>query len=407
MSQTLLNLLADRVGKGMIQLYKPATVPVTINYSLFPSDELTTDATVSLNLYHFTEDAALKNQSPTSASTELSPAQFNPMGLQLYYQLNVHEKSDRSTNDAMMRVHQLFGLAIKALHDCARIDHTPSWSKLPPGNIIRISLLHTTPEQAEQFWSSSTKPVRLSAYYMVTAVLLEPEMPTTIPGRVLDYEIKDFIIGAPRLDASTNTIKFTPPGGIERKLDLRPAEVPVGGSVDILGSGLGGNGTSLQISSGNWDAPVDVGGWITAGTSDRITVTIGTTAGAAPNIHNIVPGFYTAAARIPKGGVWQISNEVPFAIAPAVTIFNAGLVTPFTLILRGGVFSDPNLLPEHVRVILGSRQLTPDLYLITGPNEIHIQFPIAGVAPNPTVPLRIIVNGAESAPLWITVPTTP
>ncbi len=424
-TNSLLNLLRYRLDVCLSRIETGTLLAIDQGLSLssLPGDEMGTGVTLRLSLYHVTEDAYLKNQPPVSSGAV--PVRNNPMGLQLYYQMTVH--TDPMDDTAVAKSQKLFGLALKAFHDYPYWDQTTksevetffgTLSVKPlsdTDDILRITLMHISPEQAEQFWSSSTKPVRLSAYYMVTAVLLEPEMPTEIPGRVLDYEIKDFIIGAPRLDASTNTIKFKQPDGIERKLDLRPAEVPVGGSVDILGSGLGGNGTSLQISSGNWDAPVDVGGWITAGTSDRITVTIGTTAGATPNIHNIVPGLYTAAARIPKGSAWQISNEVPFAVAPNVGPVVVDSTNPSILSVPGGVFQDANVSREHVQVLVGGQPvpivatgvtpLSSGFFEITGPNEIRIQFPITGVAPSPpNVPLRIIVNDAESAPLWITVP---
>ena len=67
---------------------------------------------------------------------------------------------------------------------------------------------------------------KLSAYYEVSVVLLEPEDTQSRAGRVLAYGVTPLIEGAPRIDSSENTLSFTIPGDPDvREVILRPAQV--------------------------------------------------------------------------------------------------------------------------------------------------------------------------------------
>jgi len=76
------------------------------------------------------------------------------------------------------------------------------------------------------------------------------------------------------------------------------------------------------------------------------------------------------------------------------------------------VFQHPDVLPENVRVIVGSEPvpietsgaLTAGHFEIVSATQLRIQFPIAGLASGATLPLRVIVNGAENFPRWVQVP---
>ncbi len=111
----------------------------------------------------------------------------------------------------------------------------------------------------------------------------------------------------------------------------------------------------------------------------------------------------------------QTSNEVPFTVAPHITnpAYNAIATAPGNVVIvTGGVFQHAEVTPESVRVIVGSEPalLEPSLALTAGHFEIvsatqlRIQFPIAGLVSGATLPLRVIVNGAENSPRWVQVP---
>src|ERR1700720_2985412 len=117
-TQTLSNLLERRVKSGLTTLGQPPAVITGLSISALPADKLTGDQTISMYLYHVSEDAHFRNLPPLSQ--DQPPVQFRPMGLNLYYQLNAH--SDTTGEPGALRAHLLFGLALKALHDFSSID---------------------------------------------------------------------------------------------------------------------------------------------------------------------------------------------------------------------------------------------------------------------------------------------
>ena len=84
-----------------------------------PRDKLKGDATIGVYLYHLTEDAHYKNL--PSASADLPPLRFTPMGLNLYYQVSAFSAQDGKTG--IYKEQALMGLAVKALRDYPVIDH--------------------------------------------------------------------------------------------------------------------------------------------------------------------------------------------------------------------------------------------------------------------------------------------
>src|SRR5207237_7081318 len=110
------------------------------------------------------------------------------------------------------------------------------------------------------------------------------------------------------------------------------------------------------------------------------------------------------------------SNEVPFTVAPTISVppYNtvAAAVGPLRIVtVDGGLFQHANVVAEAVRVFVGpepvlletSAALTPGHFEIVNPTRIRFRFPLAGVSSGAILPLRVIVNGAENAPRWVKV----
>jgi hypothetical protein len=80
--------------------------------------------------------------------------------------------------------------------------------------------------------------------------------------------------------------------------------------------------------------------------------------------------------------------------------------------ITGNVFQHADVKPEDVRVIIGAEPvpietglaLTAGHFEIVSATQLRIQFPIAGLVTGATLPLRVIVNGAENSPRWVQVP---
>ena len=262
---TLLRLLKAQVDIGMATLSAPNPAP-TVNYSGLSSDKLTDDNTLSLFLYYVAEDACFKNQPPVYQ--DHPPVRFTPMGVQLHYQLTAFAVEAADPESAVIRAQRLFGLAVKTFHDnpCLNRDTQVGGSLVFPialqgsDNVFRITLKNIPPNEATNFWTAGTQPVRLAAYYEVSVVLLEPDRPQLRAGRVLRYGVQVFVNGAPRLDASRSTVTFRLPGeATDRTAELQPGEVAVGEDISFDGTDLSGDITTLLIMKMGWNESVEVG----------------------------------------------------------------------------------------------------------------------------------------------------
>lgn len=418
----------DPLWAGLFPPSPPNPPPPTVTYSGASSGNLTGDQALGLFLYHANEDAQFKNQPPFYQ--DQPPVRFTPMGLQLQYQLVAHAADLGDPDSAVTRSQRLFGLALKTLHDYPSLDRNTQIGGalvLPPElqgteNVIRITLKNVPGNEATDFWTAGNQPVRLAAYYEVSATLLEPDRPQVRGGRVLRYGVQVFVNGAPRLDTSRSTVRFRLPGEtVDRTADVQPGEAPNGENIVFEGSDLSGDVTTLLIKKIGWDAPEEVGlDWGVVAGTDAILAQIHSRAG----LQDIVPGVYSAAARVtrnrqmPDGSMRafpQTSNAVPFTVAPHITnpAYSAVAVAVGNIVtVTGGVFQHTDVTPESVRVIVGpepvpletSAALTPGHFEIVSATQLRFRFPIAGVTSGDTLPLRVIVNGAENSPRWVRVP---
>jgi hypothetical protein len=388
-----------------------------------PPDKLNGNHTIGLYLYHMTEDAQYKNLAPPGL--DQPPVRFTPMGLNLYYQLTAH--SDILGISGPENEQTMVGLAMKALHDYPTVDDSTVISGvqiLPAelrgsGNRFQIVLQPVQHNEAMTYWTAGSLPLRLALYYQASVVLLEPESSLSRSGRVLTYGVYTFVRGAPYLEGSRNTVTFTIPGeAAARSVQLQPAQAPVGGKIVFFGSDLSGDQTTLIITSVNFANGVEVGPeWGVVASDTQIFATVGTTLALGA----VVPGTYTAIAKVierrvmPDGSVRDFpksSNATPFLVAPRIDLIQPPDALQQVLV-KGGVFQDASGIPvDAVEVFIGPNSvhlksgaaLNPGEYEVVDAANLHFRYPIAGVSSGSTVPFRLIINGAESAPRWVTAP---
>ena len=419
-TKALVSLITERLKTSPVL---SATGPV--NVSSRPPDKLKDEPVVGMYLYHIQEEAQYKNVPPPGEHDV--PVCLTPMGLLLHYVLTARSKPD--ADDAALEEQKVMGLAMKALHDYPVIDEktTVNGQKLfpndPPGakGRVRIVLHPVSPSEGIQYWTAGSQPLRLAAYYQVSAVLLEPEPVTERYGRVLSYGVHTFLGDAPRLAGSRNTIEFKIPAEDQaREVECRPAQVPVGGQVQFFGTGLADDETVLMLRHPTWEKAVELDplAWAVQVSPERVTATIREKAGD----NKVLPGLYSASIRVisrrtlPNGSVREfknVSNETPFAVTPSVDqekveiAHGVGKVT-------GWWFDGNDLSPEDIQIFIGPDKLelvsqdSPDngqFCLKEIDNKPGIQFKVpADVTPGNSLPLRILIRGAESAPKWIAIP---
>jgi hypothetical protein len=399
----------------------PAAPSQTVNVTSLPPDRLTEDNTVGLYLYHFVEDAAQKNHVwPNRPST---PIRFSPIALNLHYVLCAHSEAQGS--DGPYREQLLMGLATKALHDYPIIDDDTTvagFKVVPAGmtgdeNKLRIALRHVQANEAVSYWTAGSNPLRLSSYYEVVVVFVEPDDPTTAGGRVLAYGVDAFVGGLPKLDGSRSAVTFTIPGQtVARTVEVQPAQVAIGQQLTLHGRALGGGAIALLVRGPNQADAVDVGpSWGVSGFGDDVTAVVQDDLDGTPSL----AGTYAASIRITRTTTLSdgtietqeiASNETPFQIVP--TVSNVGAPSSggvFTV--TGKIFQDPGLPAGMVRASIGGAALVPGTYnalapgdfAVHSPTEIQMRLP-AGAVSGRFLPVRVLINGSESGPQWVKVP---
>jgi hypothetical protein len=426
---TLLRLLKTRVDPLWASFYVP-NPPPPITYSGVSSDKLTGDQALGLFLYSATEDSHFKNL--PSVYQDQPPVRFMPMGVQLQYQLVAHAADLGDPDSAILRSQRLFGLALKTFHDFPSLDRTTQISGAlvfplelhGTENVFRITLRNIAPNEVTGFWTAGNQVVRLAAYYEVSATLLQPDRPQVSAERVLRYGVQVFVNGAPRLDTSRSAVRFRIPGeATDRTAVVQPGESAAGEDIFFDGVDLSGDSTTLLIRKTGWREPQEVGSdWGVVAGTDVVVARMQNRAGS----QDVVPGIYSASARVTRNRIMpdgrtrafpQESNEVPFTVAPTITnpAYNAVAIAvgPQNIVtVDGGIFQHAEVEPENVRVFVGPEPvllettvaLTPGHFEIMKPTQLRFRFPIAGVTSGATLPLRIIVNGAENSPRWVRVP---
>jgi hypothetical protein len=394
--------------------------PLTV--SPLPPDRLSGDRVIGLYLYHVTEDAHYKNLPPPSA--DQPPIRFTPMGVNLYYLLTGH--SDLAGDTGVQTEQTMLGLAAKALRDYPVLDDTTTVNgiKVFPAalqgtdNRFRIVLQPVQHNEAMNYWTAGSQALRLALYYQVSVVLLEPEQAKSKAGRVLTYGVFTFTRGSPHLDGSRSSVTFIVPGETQsRTAVVQPAEAPISGQVVFFGSDLAGDQTTLLLKSPRFVEPIEVGSdWGVVAAEDQIFATI--QAQAAGTL--IVPGMYSAIAKVVTRRLMPdktmrdfvaTSNETPFVVTPRIT----GIAAPDAqgrVVVQGGIFQGAGIGQDEVEVYVGPQKLLLRAGVLLNAGEFEVQnagnlryrYPIAGLSSGAVVPLRLIINGAESAPTWVTVP---
>ncbi len=415
-TETLISLVATHINNS--DAWSGANV---LSVEPLPPDRLEGDNTLGLYLYHVREESQHKNAYVPGVSD--TPVRYLPLELHLYYLLTAHSDIEGATS--ALREQLMMGLAMKALHDFPLInDETRVGGSLVMApllrghqNQFRVSMLPVTNEDAVNYWTAGSSPLRLSAYYQVSVIRLEPEEPMIRAGRVLTYNVFVLPSDNPRVETTENLISFTIPGQTQpTDLELRPAQVTYDQPFSLFGSAFTGDRVHLQIRRADWDEPVTLdASWNVVVTGSRINAVVRTLIGSV----TIVPGIYAASVRVerwrptPSGTrtLESTSNETPFAITPRIDNITAPDVQGnFTV--TGAIFQHPDITADAVRVFAGESRLNiaanppvlqPGEYTITNPATLQARLP-GGSASGERLSFRLIIRGAESAPQWITVP---
>lgn len=425
------------VTESIITLLEEGIKMVLGERKVLPNPPGKVENGIGFYLFHVQESAQHKNF--PAPGKDQPPVRHTPMGLNLYYQLTANFGNVQGVDDADTYLEQeAMSVAMKTLHDYPEINdgvvinNVNVFEKLEAktaimqrGNRFKITLIPINYNEAVSYWSAGQSPMKLAAYYEVSMVFLEPEESKTYAGRVLQYGAFVFPEGAPRIMQSQNVLEFALPPDFARiqKITVQPAQVPYDGFLDFFGAGFQGDDPpELLLANGRWDKPALATGWelslvkeghIRARVKEQALLLEENTP------VTVLPDLYAAQIRVtrnrtlPNGEVRKFShtsNQFPITISPRITSVNlaGGIIT-----VNGNVFHHAELKADDVMVYVGENKMPRDSALsqgtfrTTGPGKMEIRLPEpmpAGWSPGQFIPLRILVNGAESLPQWFQAP---
>lgn len=428
-SKTLVGLLQTRIFAA-----HDWPVGAILDVSPGPPDSVKAEYALSLYLYHVREDAHTKAQDWEVSGADV-PLQFKSMGVTLYYVLcpnsNLSDVPKRTYAEQLM-----MGLAVKTLHDFPVIDDSTmmlnkALVQLPvlethlrnQKNRLRVQMQPIPHNEATQYWQAGSQPLRMAAYYEVSATLLEPEVAKSRSTRVYMVGVHPIIRGQPLIDGTRNRIRFAVPGELDaRTLECSPAEVPLGDVLEVYGENLKGDTTALLLSHTDFAEPIPVdAAWQVSSDGSVLSAKVQSSIATSGGTQAILPGVYGAIVRttarrtLPNGtqrDFDSFSNESPFAITPKILNVSALAVDLSGTITVDG-FIPGNLANGAVALFAGAEKLQRvtanppgigEFYTEPSPSKI-IKFRLpAGIPAATAVPIRLVVRGAECSPQWVVTP---
>lgn len=415
---------------------------------------------VTFHLYHLEEIPHFKNDLGPHGTQDVAGT---PMAVKLFYILTAHAAPNQSDKELMENnVQELMSIAVKAVHDFPIItdDSIINVPMVAPtgdreilvsdlrGRECRLEAIRRpmTPEEALQFWSSqgdeAKSTTKLSAYYEVRAVFLEPEPVTRVPGIVYTVGNPVFPISPPQIACTQSELRFNLPiSNAERALAATPARAAqLDGNasfennvIEIVGSSFTADFTRLIVKHGPWvdrgkstDTVIldpRVGGlgesWFQGDVRPtRIEVAIGDEL-TDGDTFEFWPGIYSV--RVEKTRAFKIdanvtkdivfkSNAGVFVVVPFI-LANPSVTPgdPATITVPGGFLDDST---TEIELSVGGVVLTETGTNPPGAGEFHVfdsttiifstLDPIQSLmAPENPLPINLIVNGAASTPAWL------
>lgn len=374
-------------------------------------------------------------------------ARFLPMALTLYYQLTAANSND--DDNAAYNEQLMMSIAMKAIYDCPVIDDTtlvPEIPNNPPTLVLNANIrgnenrFHISQQpvpytEAVHNWTAGQVPMKFSAYYEVSTAFLEQDDPGSYAGRVLAYGNYVLLKGAPRISSSQNTITYNIPGELTaREVKVQPAQAPPSpplpapvlpsSVITFYGSGFESGDISLRLLHPRFkETVVASADWAIAVTgSASMQATVRETAMLEKNNApvTLLPGVYSVQVVITKtihlaNGLSHVfknsSNQFPFIISPRIDPVAPLVANIFTV--TGYIFqfvdAGTDLLEGMVEVYIGEKKLersivapAADEFQVISPSQMQVNFGGA-LTPGMQVPFRVLINGVESQPQWLTV----
>jgi hypothetical protein len=343
---------------------------------------------VNLFLYQAEMNAAWRNM---DMPRQVRPGETGrpPLPLNLYYLITAYGEGDEDDP-----AHRLLGLAMSLLHDHPLLGADEIEAALADSELheqverVRLTFQPLNLEEMSKLWTTFQTQYRISAAYQAAVVLIE----STLPGRAALPVLRR---------GAADEGAFVLAGASPHLDEARPVgpllAVRLGDDLQVLGQNLDGEGITARFFHPRLDTSLEKPP-LPGATGDELRVHLPSTAEEAAAMAAWAPGFYTLALAVNRPNLppW-LSNAVPFALAPVITIAPASAPAG-TVTLT--VTCAPRLRDgQRARLLFGERQVEPQT--VTNPADpaqpTSLDFQVADVAAGQYV-VRLRVDGADSLP---------
>jgi hypothetical protein len=342
-----------------------------------------TKGRINLFLYKIEENASLKNADIPGLG---NPGSYGrpPLSLDLHYMLTAYGE----TEEEQVATHHLLGDAMRVLHDNA-IIFPPELSPELRNEVehVKLYLEPLSLEELSKIWTSVTRPLRLSACYLVTVVRIESRK-----VRKFARPVGEPPQGGPRIKAVTFRAPRIEQVLVIRKDDATNRERPVayariGDRLVLRGTDFSSVAEGMRILLGSVDATAG----IVKVAPDRVELTIPDDAKLLAGLTRIVAqtDLLIGDPESPHRGF--SSNVAVFVLVPEVIALVPDLgANPKTLEITGTRLFHDEL---QTVVIVGDQIIAFNNNSVLAPASLKFELPALAAG---AYTVRVRVNGAES-----------
>ena len=385
----------------------------------------TTGADCDLNVYLFyvTEDKHLRNRfwkqefiTGQPPGPPRQPIAFEPLCLDLFFLVSAQSQS------SYVQEQQVMSVAVRALHENAIVRlATPT----PTGEAtseITLAMEQPTWDELSRLWQALNAPLRMTAQYKASVVLMTPETGTTSQPKPTAWSLTAGPTDGPgdgahpQLIGTSRRVDFDAPAG-PRQYDQTPATiapapaVAPGQEAVVRGSAIQDTDTILLVTTlpDGTETEQDITGWKTALTHPYPSPPTGgvpvrlrapSTPGSCPP-----PGRYKVRIARPTEPTLR-SNDAPISIAPWIDPTSGPVIAPAAGVFKCKVAGVPTTGAElrlgAVRLARTTSAPGPGEWRVNGAT-LTVRAP-AELAPGEYA-IRLRAADVEADPaLWAAVP---